>query len=482
MHAEIRQHRNLQGTLEQVKTLLKRMDLVDNLVRRQSTHDSPSRQELVKNIVRKQNLTSLQQKLESLHPADLAYVLESLPLDQRQIVWELVTPERCGAVLLEISDAVRESLIATMPHTEIIGAAQHLESDEVADLVQDLPQNLVTQVLNAMDSQHRASVQSALSFPPESVGAFMEFNTLSIREDVTLEVVLRYLRSRKSLPEQITHLLVVDRIGTLKGVLYLKDLLLHSPNTLVSELMAPEPVFFYTDDTAREASLMFERYGLISAPVVNLHKQVVGEIHVDVLMAFVHEISQKEMLNQVGLSEEEDLFAPIWKSGKNRWLWLALNLMTAFFASRVIGAFEQTIGNLVALAALMPIVASIGGNTGNQTGALIIRGLALQQINQSNLRYLLMKEISIGLMNGIIWGSIVALFALGLYQQLGLALVMLTAMVLNLLIAALAGIFIPLTLHKLGRDPVMGSSVLLTAITDSMGFFIFLGLATVFLL
>lgn len=480
MHAQIRHHRNLQGTLEQVKTLLKRAELVDNLVR-QSNRDSP-RQALVQSLVAKQNRTALQQKLHSLHPADLAYVLESLPLAQRQVLWELLRPEQLGAVLLEMSDAVRESLIADMPHTEIVGATQHLDSDEIADLLPDLPQDVVSQVFKALDSQNRASVQSALSFPAESVGALMEFESLSIREDVTLDRVLRYLRSRQTLPDTISHLYVVDHIGTLKGVLYLKDLLLHDPSAKVSDYMAAEPLFFNTDDSADDAALAFERYDLISAPVVNLHKQVVGQIHVDALMEFVHDSSQKDMLNQVGLNEEEDLFAPIWKSGKNRWFWLALNLLTAFLASRVIGAFEDTIAQLVALAALMPIVASIGGNTGNQTVALIIRGLALKQINHSNLAYLVMKEVSIALMNGLIWGAVVGLFAWGLYHQIALAVLMLVAMMLNLLIAALAGIFIPFTLHKLGRDPVMGSSVMLTAITDSMGFFIFLGLASVFLI
>ncbi len=421
MHAHIRHHRNLSGTLEQVKTLLKRAELVNNLVRWQGNHDSP-RQELVQSLVAKQHRTTLQQKLHSLHPADLAYVLEGLPLDQRQKVWELVSPEQLGAVLLEMSDAVRTSLIADMPHQEIIGVTQHLDSDEIADLLPDLPQDVVSQVFSALDSQNRASVQSALSFPAQSVGALMEFEALKIRHDVNLDVVLRYLRSHKTLPDNINHLYVVDRIGTLKGVLSLKDLLLHDPSAKVSDFMRAEPLFFYTDDSADEAALAFERYDLISAPVVNLHQQVVGQIQVDALMEFVHESSQKDLLSQVGLSEEEDLFAPIWKSGKNRWFWLALNLLTAFFASRVIGAFEETIGQLVALAALMPIVASIGGNTGNQTVALIIRGLALKQINYSNLAYLFMKEIGIALMNGLLWGMVVGLFAWGLYQQFALAL------------------------------------------------------------
>jgi magnesium transporter len=368
-----------------------------------------------------------------------------------------------------------------MAEHEIIVAAKHLDSDEIADLVPDLPRDIVFDLLTSLDSENRDQVQKVMIFPEGTAGALMDFDMVMVREDVTIEVVLRYLRWRKQIPPQTDQLFVVDSHSQLKGLLPLHDLITHPLEKTVAEVMMREPIFFYTNDALREVAEVFERYDLISAPVVNSHQQLVGCIGIDVVLDFVNEQSQKEKFNQVGLHEEEDLFAPIWKSGRNRWVWLALNLMTAFIASRVIGLFEDTIGQLVALATLMPIVASIGGNTGNQTAALIIRGLALKQINGSNFKHLIVKELGISLMNGLLWGAVVGLFAYLIYQNIVLAGLIFSAMILNLLIAALAGVFIPMGLHKVGRDPVMGSSVMLTAITDSMGFFIFLGLATLFI-
>jgi magnesium transporter len=477
MRNELQHHQDLQKTFEQIIDLLKKHELVATLVRKQQ---SP-RQSLLQSLVEKQNVTELKQKLQQLHPADIAFILERLPLTQRKFIWDLVKVEHYGAILLEVADAVRASLIADMEQGEIIGVAKNLDSDEIADLVPSLPKDTVFELLTSLDSQNRAQVQSVMAFPEETVGALMDFDMVTVREDVTLEVVLRYLRLRGKIPDQVDQLFVVDKGGQLKGVLPLKDLVTQPLEREVKEAMMNDPVFFYTDDANREAAQVFERYDLLSAPVVNSHHQLVGCLGIDVIMDFINEQSQRERLNQVGLKEDEDLFAPVWKSGRNRWAWLVLNLMTAFLASRVIGFFEGTIEKLVALAALMPIVASVGGNTGNQTIALIIRGLALKQINTSNFNYLILKEISISLINGILWGTVVGILAYMLYHHVALSLVMISAMILNLLIAALAGIFIPMGLHYLGRDPVMGSSVILTALTDSMGFFIFLGLATLFL-
>lgn len=474
---EIHKH-HLHAIFHQITTLLEKQEIVNALVRKQ---DMP-RQNLVESLVARQHLVELEQKLKQLHPADIAYILENLPLLQRRMVWDLVEVERYGAVLLEVSDAVRETLIEDLERDELLDAAEHMDSDEIADLVPDLPKDMVLELLTSLNSEDRAQVQEVLTFPEGTVGALMDFDVVTVREDIKLEVVLRYLRLRGELPDQIDQLFVVDRLGTLQGLLPLKDILIHDPDIKVSEIMITKPIFFYTDENAREVAQAFERYDLISAPVVNIHHRLVGCIGVDMVMDFVSEQNQRERLGQAGLHEGEDLFAPIWKSAKNRWLWLALNLMTAFIASRIIGVFEETIAILVALASLMPIVASIGGNTGNQTAALIIRGLALNQINTTNFMHLLFKELSISLLNGLLLGSTVGLFAYLLYQKYTLGLVMMAAMMLNLFLAALAGIFIPVGLHKLGRDPVMGSSVLLTFLTDSMGFFIFLGLASLFLL
>jgi magnesium transporter len=475
---DVKHQKNLQDTLVQILDLLKKQELVSELVRKQ---DMP-RHDLVQNLIEKQHLNELRKRLHQLHPADVAFILESLPLDQRQMVWDLVKIEHYGAILLEVSDAVRESLIEEMEHKELLDAAEHLESDEIADLVPDLPKDVVFELLTSLDSRNRAKVQSVLDFPEDTVGALMEFEMITVREDVTLEVVIRYLQRRGEIPAQTDQLFVVDRAGNLKGLLPLRNLLIHDPELLVSSVMIAQPISFHTTGSAREAAQAFERYDLLSAPVVNAHHQLVGCLSIDAVMDFINETSQKERLNQVGLSEEEDLFASVWKSAKNRWMWLAINLLTALLASRVIGFFESTIQQVVALATLMPIVAGIGGNTGNQTMALIIRGLALQQINTSNFSYLFYKEIAIALLNGILWGSVIGFVAYLLYQQISIGLVMTAAMVLNLLLASLTGVLIPLILHSTGRDPAMGSSVMLTAVTDSMGFFIFLGLASFFLL
>jgi magnesium transporter len=474
---EIKHPRDLRATLEQVEELLNRQEVVSDLTARQ---DEP-RHDLVMDLLARQQLVEVERKLVQFHPADLAYVLEGLPIERRRSVWAMVKPEMRGAVLLELSEAVRESLLAEMPNRDIIDAAGHLDSDEIADLVPSLPKDTVFELLNSLDRQDRAELQSVLAFPPGSVGALMDLDVVSVRDDVEVEVVLRYLRKRKDLPEQIDQLIVVDRAGTLKGTLPIKRLLIHDPDRLVADIMEREPVSFHTDESAREAVQAFERYDLRTAPVVNLHNRVVGVLGIDQVVDYLNESVQRERLSNVGLSEDEDLFGSVWRSSRNRWTWLILNLMTAFIASRVIGIFEGTIEKLVALAALMPIVASVAGNSGNQTVALVVRGLALDQINTGNFNRLLLKEIGIGVINGLVWGSIVGFFAFLFYHRLSLAVVMMAAMMLNLLIGALAGVLFPLALHKLGRDPVMGSSVMLTAITDSMGFFIFLGLAAMYL-
>jgi magnesium transporter len=310
----------------------------------------------------------------------------------------------------------------------------------------------------------------------------MDFDVVTIREDVTLEVVLRYLRRLNELPDQTDLLFVVDRNEYFKGVLPLNRLLVSDPAALVSSVMSKETIVFYPDERAQQAAQAFERYDLVTAAVVNAEGKLVGRVTIDAVMDFIREESASEALSVGGLSQEEDLFAPIWKSLKNRWTWLAINLVTAFVASRVIGLFEDSIEKLVALAALMPIIAGIGGNSGNQTITMIVRALALGQLNGGNARTLITKEIGVSAVNGVVWGAVVGGFAYIIYRSVSLSLVMMMAMMLNLLLAALMGVLIPLTLHSLGRDPAAGSSVLITAVTDSGGFFIFLGLATLFLL
>jgi magnesium transporter len=469
---------SVREAFDQVKALLQKHRIVESMVHKQ---DMP-RHELVEALVHKQNLAELQKKLDKLHPADVAYILEALPLEERLVVWDLVKAERDGEILLEVSDAVRETLIADMDSQELVAAAEQLDTDEIADLVQDLPQDVVAGVFQSLSVEDREQLRSAMSYPEDSVGALMDFDMVSVRDDVTLEVVLRYLRRMDELPDHTDQLFVVDRDETIKGVLPINRLIVTDPEVLVASVMNSEFISFSPDDKAQKAAQAFERYDLVSAPVVDQKNRLAGRVAVDAVVDFIREESEAELLGMAGLREEEDIFASVWKSAKNRWLWLAVNLCTAFFASRVIGVFEGTIEKLVALATLMPIVAGIAGNSGNQTTTLIIRALALGQVTPENARRMIFKELAISLLNGLVWGGVAGLFAWWLYDNVALGVVMTGAMLLNLLVGALVGILVPMAMQSMGRDPAIGSSVLLTFTTDSMGFFIFLGLATVFLL
>ncbi len=463
--------------LEQVIELLHRHELVENLVHRQ---ESP-RHELVETLVHRQHLGALQQLLDRLHPADIAYVLEALPLDQRLVVWDLVKAERDGEILLEVSDAVRETLIAHMDEGELVAATGQLDTDEIADLAPDLPREVILDVFKALSTEEREQLRSAMSYPEEAVGALMDFEMIEVREDVTLEVVLRYLRRLDQLPDHTDQLFVVDRDEHLQGLLPVNRLLVSDPDVLVGDVMIRDYTSFQPEQDAQDAASAFERYDLVSAPVVDGEGCLVGRMTVNAVVDYIREAKDTETLAAGGLSEDEDLFASVWKSVRNRWAWLAINLVTAFIASRVIGVFEHSIAQLVALAALMPIIAGIGGNSGNQTTTMIVRALALGQITQDSARKLFVKEIGVSALNGLIWGSVVGLFAFLIYHSWQLGLVMTGAMALNLLLAAVMGVAIPLLMEKFGRDPAIGSSVMITAITDSGGFFIFLGLATLFL-
>ena len=469
---------SLQDRLEQVQQLLSRHRLVEDLVHKQEGQH----QELVEHLVHQQNLVELQRKLDELHPADVAYILESLPLDERLAVWQLVKAERDGDILLEVSDAVRETLIADMDSHEIIAAANTLDADELADLAPDLPRDVVRELMDSLDAQQRDRLKSALSYDEDQVGALMDFDMITIRDDVSLEVVSRYLRRFDALPDHTDKLFVVDTEGLLKGVLPIKKLLVSSPDALVVDVMSDDPVIFDPADDAGAAAQAFERYDLVSAPVVDNLGRLCGRLTIDEMVDYIREESEAEVLNAAGLREEEDIFASVWKSVRNRWAWLAVNLCTALIASRVIGLFENAIEQLVALAALMPIVAGIGGNSGNQTITMIVRGIATGQVQVAHGRRLLRKEAGVALINGLFWGVVLAAIALLLYGSVPLAVVLMAAMTLNMLLAACMGVFIPLIRLRLGGDPALGSSVLITAITDSGGFFIFLGLATVFLL
>lgn len=468
---------DLQDSLRQISELLRKHELVEGLVHRQKG----PRQDVVETLVHKAHLVELQRLLEPLHPADIARILESLPLKQRLVVWDLVKADRDGEILLEVTDAVRETLIADMDEHELVAAAEQLDTDEIADLAPDLPREVIQDVFRSLAPEEREQLRAALSYPEDTVGALMDFDMISIRDDVSVEVILRYLRRLDELPDHTDQLFVVNRTGVLKGVLAVNRLIVTDPDTVVADVMQPAPVRLRPQQKAQEASNAFERYDLVSAPVIDEAGRLVGRVTVNAVVDYIREETDSDMLSAGGLREDEDLFASVWNSVRNRWTWLAVNLVTAFIASRVIGLFEDSIARLVALAALMPIVAGISGNSGNQTITLIVRALAVGQITAASARKLFVKEIGVSAVNGLIWGSVVGAFAFIIYHNWQLGIVMTSAMLLSLLLAAVVGVAIPLVMQRLGRDPALGSSVMITAITDSGGFFIFLGLATIFL-
>jgi len=468
---------DLQYNLREVQALLQKQKMVGGLVEGEQI----PRQDQIERLAQKRQLAELRAKLDRLHPADIAYVLEALPLEERLAVWDLVKADRDGEILVEVSDAVRESLIEAMDSRELVAAAETLEADELADIAPDLPHSVMAEVVQALPVEERERLRAALSFSEGTVGALMDFEHVAVREDVTLEAVTRYLRRLDELPDHTDQLFVVDSEQVLKGTLPLARLIVADLEHEVRQVVVAERVKLYAHDRAEDAASAFERYDLVSAPVVDATERLIGRLTVDAVVDYIRERSAESQLAEAGLQHEEDVFAPVLDSFKNRWSWLAINLVTAFIASRVIGVFEDSIAELVALAALMPIVAGIGGNSGNQTSTMIVRALALRQIQGGYWSKLLAKEMGVALLNGALWGTLLGAIAYALYGNVALSGVLALAMMLNLVLAALVGVAIPWVRARWGRDPAAGSSVLITGCTDSGGFFIFLGLATLFL-
>ncbi|WP_437820124.1 magnesium transporter [Sorangium sp. So ce1078] len=467
----------LQESLSLVTTLLEKQRVIEALTHKQESKNK----ELIESLVHRQNLALLQRKLRDLHPADLAHIIEVLPQADRLVVWAELEPHHAAQVLLESSRSVCDSLVAETERGRLIALLGQLDPDDLAYISESIDPAIVAEVVQSLDAREQSLFRSTIAYPDGSVGHLMSPELVWVRDSWDIAGALEEVRRRAELPSHTEALFVVDARNVLRGTLSIKDLLLRPPGARVSAVMSTDVVRFTPRDRASDAARAFERYDLIAAPVVDERGKLVGRLTVDVMMDFLRRQAQSEALRRAGLAGEEDYFAPAWTSAKNRWLWLLVNLLTAFVASRVIGLFESTIRDLVALAALMPIVASIGGNTGNQTVALMIRGLALDRITRANVRHLLQKELFVGLMNGAVWGTVVGLAATALYGSVALGLVMAAAILLNLVVAAMVGCAVPLALQRLGRDPAQGSSVLLTFTTDSMGFFIFLGLARAFL-
>ncbi|WP_067708043.1 MULTISPECIES: magnesium transporter [unclassified Erwinia] len=456
--------------------LLNDGDLVDTLLGRplkESPADAKAHQEQAEEIA---------QYIPLLHAADLADLLEALPEEERLALWQLIGTDRRGRVLIEASESVWESLIEEMSDRDLLRAIEPLDIDEQVHLAKYLPRDLTGRLLTSLEPSLRSRVLEVMDFDRDRVGRIMDFNLITVRADITLGTVQRFLRRRKVIPDGTDKIFITDKNNMLLGEVTLTDILLNTPKMKVFDVMNARPTTFLINDKAEDAAGAFERYNLISAAVIDIKGKLMGRVTVEEIVDLVNEESDSNIRKMGGVNPDEDVFAPVRKAVRTRWTWLAVNLCTAFVASRVIGLFEDTISQLVALATLMPIVAGIGGNTGNQTITMIVRALALHQVEPGNFSFLIGRELGVALINGLCWGGIMGGVTWAMYGNPELGGVMMLAMVLNLLLAALMGVLIPLIMTKLKRDPAVGSSVLITALTDTGGFFIFLGLATIFLL
>ena len=470
-----------QLALQELQAILKRQEVVDALAQRQRDTEDEDGSNLLEGMLQRQHEDEIRQIINSLHPADIAFILESLPVQERQAVWQLVAQEYDADVLLEVEDWVRESLIESMDHEDLIAATGTMDADEIADLAPDLPAEIIAEVQKGLTDAERAQLVAAMGYPEDTVGAIMDFDMVRVREDVTLEVVLRYLRRLHELPDHTDQIFVVDRNDLLRGTLSLSRLLLSEPDTLVSTVMEPDVLSLNPMDPDADAAGAFERYDLVSAPVVDEQGRLIGRVTIDEVVDVLQEDSQEQQLSRAGL-QEEDIFAPALAALRNRAPWLLVNLCTASTASFIASRFEDTVSHIVILAFLMSIVAGIGGNSGNQTMTMIIRAMATGRVTGSNLWPLVRRELQVTFMVGACGSLVAASFAWMISGSYAVAGVMMAAMVGNMLIGAALGVLIPLLRDRFGKDPAMGSSVLLTFATDSLGFFLFLGLATVFLL
>ena len=419
--------------------------------------------------------------LNALHPAEIGNLLEALPHSQRIIVWNMLD-EVDGEILLNVGEEVRSGLIKLMDSEALVAATEGLEIDDLADLLVDLPHTVTQQALSSMDHQDRQRLEAVLSYDENTAGGLMNTDTVTVRSDVTLDVVLRYLRTRGTLPDGTDSLFVVDRYGNYMGTLPLSRVLTSKPTKLVRDALDDTVRAFEANTDASIVAKSFEDLDLVSAAVVDGHNRLIGRITVDDVVDVIREEAEHSVFSMAGLSEEADLFGPVFTSAQRRTIWLGVNLLTAFLAAWVISLFQLTLEKIIVLAILIPVVASMGGIAGSQTLTLVIRGLALGQIGRSNSKLLLLKELAVGVLNGITWAVIVALVVVLWFKDFRMGGVIAAATMANLICAALAGVSIPVILRFLKIDPALAGGVILTTITDVIGIFAFLGLATWLLL
>lgn len=428
------------------------------------------------------NKEVLNEIFSDLEAGEIAHLLESLPDALRSQLWSFIPEDRNGDVLFELGDVARSSLASNLEHEQIIEAVSNLDNNDLADVVDTLPEEIGEAIRQSLDDDGLQSLENTLSFPEDSAGRLMETEAIAIRSDITLETVLRFLRIRESIPDHTDGLMVIDRQRVFQGELPISDLLTGNPNALVQDMMDKEALYVTPTTTQRELAIMFRDLDLVSIAVVDNDGVLLGRVTLDDMLDIMHEEADHQILGAVGLDEDEDLFSPILPSAKRRLFWLGINLATAFLAAWVIGLFEATLEKIVALAVLMPIVASMGGIAGGQTLTLIIRGLATGKISSGNARWLAYKEIAISGISGVTWAIVVGLVSYFWFTDIRISLVLAASMVINLLIAALSGFGIPMLMKRLGIDPALAGGVVLTTATDVIGFVSFLGLATLFLL
>jgi magnesium transporter len=426
-------------------------------------------------------MRSAHRMVNAMAPAEVARLLESLPPAQREIIWDFVDPELGGEVLTEVNDEVRQGLISGMDAEELVAAVEDLEVDDLADLLANLPETVTRQVLRSMDQQDRERLNMLRSFPADSAGGLMNTDTVSVRADVPLEVVLRYLRMRGELPEKTDRLYVVNRDGRFVGALPVTRLLTEDPERVVADTLDTDVASIDPATPANEVANLFQDRDLVSAPVVDDQGRLLGRITVDDVVDVIREEADHSVLSMAGLDEEDDLFAGVARSARGRALWLTINLLTAILAAWVVGLFSTTIEKVVALAALMPIVASMGGIAGTQTVTLMIRGIALGQIQEQNARWLLMRELAVGALNGFALAAVVAVGTAMVFDTWTVAGIIFAALLINLVAGALIGVLVPLGLKRMKIDPALAGGVVLTTFTDVIGFAALLGLGSLFL-
>ena len=420
--------------------------------------------------------------LNGLHPSEIARLLESSPPRERRIIWEMFNHKNDGEVLLEVGEEVRSSLIESMDDESLLAATKGLDIDDLADLLVELPEKVISEALNGMDYQYRNRLEGVLNYPEDTAGGLMNTDTITIRPDVTLDVVLRYLRLRGEMPDNTDNIIVVDRYNRYIGTLSVTDLLCKEPEQLVSETMIEDDIVIEAKAPATEVISIFEDRDLVSAPVVDEKNLLLGRITIDDVVDEIREESESTILHMAGLTDEEDVFAPVIPSARRRGIWLGINLITALIAAWVISLFQNTIEQVVALAVLMPIVASMGGIAGMQTLTLVIRGIALGNIRKKNSKSLLIKELMVGVLNSLLWSVIIGTIASYWFENYLIGFVIAFAMISNLVFAAVSGVALPIILKRIGIDPALAGGVLLTTITDVLGFFSFLGLGSLILL